>query len=366
LQPIPNVKDLRIDVSSFQIPRPGFPINYYIIYSNIGTTTLSGNYSFKFTSNIQFLSSDSTTSFLNSDSASWSYTSLNPGEARHNIIRCLVKSTTPIGTLLNQFAYIYPIINDTIPADNIDSLRQSVRGSYDPNDKLVDPGSGIVIDSAQAGKQFLEYTIRFQNTGTDTAFQIRVLDTLSTKLNLNTFELVSSSHPFQLITKSPNILEFYFRNVLLPDSNTNEPKSHGFVKFRMKPVTSVTSQDTIYNSASIYFDYNSPVKTNTEKTNFRTSLVTGIYNPNVNDKALQVFPNPIGGSLNYRLDATISERKMDIRIYDINGRLFYFATKQINTSTQSGSIDINPFPAGTYVIEISTSKTKYVKKFVKK
>ena len=91
---------------------------------------MSGNYGFKFTSNLQFISSDSATSFLNADSASWSYTNLNPGESRHNIIRCVVKSTTPIGTLLNQFAYIYPIINDTIPVDNIDSLRQTVRGSF--------------------------------------------------------------------------------------------------------------------------------------------------------------------------------------------------------------------------------------------
>ena len=364
LQPIPNVKDLRIDVSPFHIPRPGFPINYYIIYSNIGTTTLSGNYSFKFTSNLQFLSSDSTTTFLNSDSASWSYTNLNPGEARHNIIRCVVKPTTPIGTLLNQFAYIYPIVNDTIPADNIDSLRQTVRGSYDPNDKLVDPTSEIIIDSAQAGKQFLEYTIRFQNTGTDTAFQIRVLDTLSSKLNLNTFEVVSSSHPFQLITKSPNVLEFYFRNVLLPDSNTNEPKSHGFVKFRIKPLTSVILNDTIRNRAGIYFDYNLPVGTNTTVTTFRNYIITGIGNVQNNSKNLMIYPNPVKDELIYKIK-NWEPGELTLRLYDIKGRLL-FSTSMHNYSTSiDGSIPADFLIPGSYILEVTGKKMQANKKFIK-
>jgi uncharacterized repeat protein (TIGR01451 family) len=365
IQPRGNINDLLIDVTQITPSRPGFPVRYMLTYMNVGTTTQANKYGLKFDPRLQYISSNGSVAQISSDSIVFNFSNFKPFDIKRTIVNFILSQTAQAGTSLDARAYIYPIVTDTVPSNNIDSIKQAVTGSFDPNDKQADLKT-IVIDSAVAGKEFIEYTIRFQNTGTDTAFAVRIADTLSAKVDLTTFRYISSSHNTEINITPSRVIEFTFPNILLPDSNKNEAASHGFVKFRLKPVTSVTLQDTIYNAASIYFDYNSPVKTNTEKTNFRISFVTGIYNPNVNDKALHVYPNPIAGNLNYKLDATISERKMDIRIYDINGRLFYFSTKQVNTSTQSGSIDTNLFPAGTYVIEISTSKTKYVRKFVKK
>jgi hypothetical protein len=42
--------------------------------------------------------------------------------------------------------------------------------------------------------------------------------------------------------------------------------SHGYVAYRIKPLSTVHAGDTIKNTAGIYFDYNMPVATNTEKT----------------------------------------------------------------------------------------------------
>jgi hypothetical protein len=56
-------------------------------------------------------------------------------------------------------------------------------------------------------------------------------------------------------------MKFYFPNILLPDSNINEPRSHGFVGFRIRPHLPLLPGDEITNIANIYFDFNPPVIT---------------------------------------------------------------------------------------------------------
>jgi uncharacterized repeat protein (TIGR01451 family) len=279
-------------------------------------------------------------------------------------VRCNVKTTTTIGTVIRNYSSILPIINDTVPADNIDSLIHAVRGSYDPNDKLIDPTDAVIIDSAQAGKQFYEYTIRFQNTGTDTAFQIRILDTLSSKLDINTMEVVAASHSFVINYKHSKIFEFYFPNVLLPDSNRNEPGSHGFIKFRIKPVTSVVLNDSIKNSASIYFDYNLPVRTNTTVSVFRNAVITGVGNVNNDSKSLKVFPNPAINNIFYELTKT-TPGDHSLLIYDIHGRLLYQSTIYSPGQTLKGNLSIDFLNSGLYILELKGKKSVARKKFVK-
>jgi hypothetical protein len=59
---------------------------------------------------------------------------------------------------------------------------------------------------------------------------------------------------------------FTLRNINLVDSTTNEPGSHGYIVYKVKPKPTVALGDIIKNTASIYFDYNLPVLTNTETT----------------------------------------------------------------------------------------------------
>lgn len=363
IRPIPGINDLRINFSAMNTLRPGFPVSYYILYANVGTTTLSGTYSFKFTSDLTFLSSDSATSFLSSDSAAWSFSNLQPGQTRVNFARFQVKPSVPIGTNLNQTSYIYPVINDTTPSDNKYSVFYRVRGSFDPNDKVANPNDAINIDTAHAGKQFIDYTIRFQNTGTDTAFQVRITDVISNKLDLNSFELTGSTHPCQLIFKQPNTLEFYFPNIMLPDSNINEPKSHGLVKFRIKPKTSVILTDSVYNFADIYFDYNAAVRTNTVATGFRNTVITGINDPQLNTTDLKVFPNPATDFFAYRLEKSPREA-LAICIYDMAGRILFSTSARGNGNTLNGQFTIEALPAGIYFLEITGSKTKYLREFI--
>ncbi|MBL0053951.1 MAG: T9SS type A sorting domain-containing protein [Bacteroidetes bacterium] len=68
-------------------------------------------------------------------------------------------------------------------------------------------------------------------------------------------------------------MEFKFENILLPDSNIDEANSHGYLCYRIKPKTTLPPNDSLTNFASIYFDSNSPIRTN--------NAVTRILPPNV-------------------------------------------------------------------------------------
>ena len=71
-----------------------------------------------------------------------------------------------------------------------------------------------------------------------------------------------SSHPCTLKVEEDSILVVTFADIDLPDSTSDEPNSHGFVKFSLKFKPNFPLNTPVKNSASIYFDFNAPVLTN--------------------------------------------------------------------------------------------------------
>ena len=173
-----------------------------------------------------------------------------------------VDSTAVAGSLVCFTTNITPSIGDRIPTNNSISQCFTVRASYDPNIKEVFP-SGTVT----ATQDWLYYTIHFQNTGTSFAENIYVWDTIDPNLNLNTIQVMGASHDqFMNVFNNNRSVRFNFLNINLIDSATNEPASHGWVQYRIKPNTSLAEGVQIHNNASIYFDLNAPVVTNTTST----------------------------------------------------------------------------------------------------
>ena len=78
-------------------------------------------------------------------------------------------------------------------------------GSYDPNDKRIFNENGFETETVDK-EEYIFYHIRFQNTGTDTAFNVKIVDQLSPILDLNTLVMLSSSHPYVFtITDGPSL-----------------------------------------------------------------------------------------------------------------------------------------------------------------
>jgi uncharacterized repeat protein (TIGR01451 family) len=178
-------------------------------------------------------------------------------EARTFRASFLVPTPIPLGTVLTHTASVVQDSTEISLANNTATWEQVVTGSYDPNDKLVQPEGLYHIEN----DSILNYTIRFQNTGTDTAFTVVVRDTLSADLDVTTFRRGTSLHPYTYTLTGGGLLTFTFANILLPDSNTNEPLSHGLVSFSIKPHQPLLLGQEITNAADIYFDFNEPVRT---------------------------------------------------------------------------------------------------------
>jgi sugar lactone lactonase YvrE len=141
---------------------------------------------------------------------------------------------------------------------------QPIRDSYDPNDKQVVPTGTTAQHYTPTGAP-LRYQIRFQNTGTDDAYRVEVVDTLAADLDLRTLRLATASHPFRLAVSGHGrpVLTFTFDNINLPPAARNEAASNGFVQFSIQPKAGLAARTLIENHADIYFDYNPPVRTNT-------------------------------------------------------------------------------------------------------
>ena len=152
---------------------------------------------------------------------------------------------------------------------------QENRGSWDPNDIQAFPRG--VGDERLLGREVdIEYKIRFQNTGTDTAFMVVIRDTLPAELDIASFQAGAASHPYTCEVLNGNILEFTFSNIMLPDSNVNEPASHGAVQYKISQVKGLLPGSEIRNRAGIYFDFNAPVITNTAWHTIRKPIRLGI------------------------------------------------------------------------------------------
>ncbi len=139
---------------------------------------------------------------------------------------------------------------------------QIIIGSYDPNDKQAVP-RGIGEQHIVAKNEEIEFKIRFQNTGTADAINIFILDTLDLQnLDFSTLRMGIVSHEYTT-ELTGNVLRINFDNIHLPDSTTNEPASHGFVKYHIRTKSNLNGGEIISNTANIYFDYNAPITTNT-------------------------------------------------------------------------------------------------------
>lgn len=267
--------------------RIGFQSNYWLNYSNTGTFKEDGLVSMKLDSLCKveqtFPPADST----DGNRLFWKFLDLLPNEQRQVRLVARMPSFEHFSdSLLNVSTISNPFIQQQ------DTLNQILTGSFDPNDKQVRQGigtKGYVLHG-----QELVYTIRFQNTGTDTAFTVNIRDSLDKNLNIQSIQILASSHPVQLDARGQNEIAFQFDNILLPDSNIDQLGSNGYVKFSVLPKKNLGENTVVKNKASIYFDYNPAVITNETQNTFVSTLpktVTGIQDTE-SLQNLMFFPNP--------------------------------------------------------------------------
>jgi hypothetical protein len=359
-QPAGVFNDLCASITPMGNFRAGFDASYMINYENVGTTTLSPTIIFFPDNDVSFVSSNVNPTSVTTDSVVWVLGPLTPFQSGSILVTVNVNAGTPIGTLINSGVRIEPLAGDANTICNSSYWEIFTTGSVDPNDILVDEDT--LFTTQFPNPPLLEYIIRFQNTGNDTAFIVKVLNPIDTfNLQLNTFEFVSSSHPVNInwIPWERN-MEFKFENILLPDSTINEPASHGFIRYRIRPKSTLVAGDSITNNAAIYFDFNKPVLTNTALT--EVLLPTGIASTNT-ELGITLAPNPTKDLVTISFASTQKHDRMDLAVFDLFGRVVYKST--FNTPNSTFEIDVSEFSNGVYFIKVISSERNACVKFIK-
>lgn len=267
VQPLPNIRDVSVSILPLTVARPGFAAQYKIVYKNVGTNTVaSGNIQLVKDARLSLTGSQPTAA-VNGNTLTWNYSNLAPNTEASITLDFMVAAPPAAnnGDTLKSKVWIEHGGTDVTPNDDTATLKQIVIGSYDPNDKTETHG-GVITPAQISGADPLTYLIRFQNTGTDTAFNITVRDTLDNRLDWNSLQMIASSHSYQLSIEDGSKLTWQFNNIKLPHTGIDEPNSHGYIAYKIKPKPTVPPGDTIKNTAGIYFDYNLPIATNAEKT----------------------------------------------------------------------------------------------------
>ncbi len=242
---------------------------------------------------------------------------------------------------VNQFPQ-----DDNDPWIDID-CRANV-GSYDPNDKQGFPVGYGTARHIEPGTD-IEYLIRFQNTGTDTAFTVVIRDELSEWLDPTTIRPGASSHPYTFAFYGDRNIKFTFDDILLPDSNVNLAGSQGFVKYRISQKAGVPLQTDILNKAAIFFDFNEPVITNTTVHRVGTNFVTvSAWQPFRQGLDLRIMPNPVDETALLELRGLNGLQEWQVELRDVTGKLMHTAT----VTEAQWRFERGNLPFGMYLIQV--------------
>lgn len=345
--------NLEITLLPIGFARPGFDAQYQIQVKNKGYQEASGTVTFNFEDALSdFVSAIPLVTELSTNTLTWDFANLIPFETRSFLCTLNINSPTEApavnnGDQLSYTATVFSSITDETPNDNIALLKQTVVGSYDPNDKIV--FEGAQISTTQTG-DYLHYMIRFQNTGTYPAEKIVIKDMLSDDLDWTTLEMVSSSHPYRSTLTNGNQLEVFYDNINLPPSSVDEPGSNGYIAFKIKPISTIAVDDVIENTAHIYFDFNFPIVTNTVST-----TVTALRTNDFETSLFTIYPNPTNGMLHLELSPQTI----------VKAGFIYNMVSQKVLTFDTVATDVSFLPQGTYFITLETDKGKATKPFVK-
>ena len=232
-------------------------------------------------------------------------------------------------------------------------------GAYDPNDKRGFP-KGYGTEKLIENDTEIEYIIRFQNTGTDTAFTVVIRDTLKQELDPESLKLGTSSHPYEFEIYDNGVLKFTFNDILLVDSFTNEPASHGFVKFKIKPDFPLHDGTPILNSADIYFDFNPPITTNQSLhrigSNFiKVDTTSSVYNAFFPNVSIEIAPNPFTDQTQITLKG-IDPDEYQFQLYNAFGKM---VDQQKFTGSQF-YFKRHLLPKGVYFFSIKTEQHQWI------
>lgn len=352
-----SVQDMRVSLTA-GVARPGFMQGVYLNYVNVGTLPVSNVVlTLAYDSILGYVNAAPSPSVNQQAYLEWNIGTVQPGQTGAVNVTLQVPTLANggyIGRQLHYLASVLPIAGDTMPADNTMPSMRIITGAYDPNEKIAASATMDSLGRIAPSDSVLAYTIFFQNTGSDTAFNIVVEDTLSPYLYPGSVVPGGSSHPYTFDMSGNGLMRFTFHNIMLPDSNVNEPASHGYVNYTVKTRANLPAGTTIENTAYIYFDFNPAIVTNTTSDMIWVNVTTGVM---TNGAApVSLYPNPTSGMLNIET----TSKAMTVEVFNAIGEVVTY--QQVNAGTTK--VDLSGKENGVYFVKVTTAEGSVMKKVV--
>ena len=285
---------------------------------------------------------------VSGSTVTWDYTTGGDFFYFSSAVKVYCDSSTTIGETLCNTVYASPTaLYDPNLANNTVTFCGPVLASWDPNGIAVSPQGtgtpGYINNETQ-----LSYEIHFQNTGTAPAANITIDDSLSTNIDMRTLHVIKSSAPVEIYT-SGNLVKFRFNNINLPDSLANPNGSIGSIIFGVLPKPGLAPNTPIPNKASIYFDYNPVVVTNSVLNTINNPL--GVVHLSTVSMTATVYPNPADNTVYAKTD---NKSDFTMTMMDMLGR-----TVATNKSILgSAAVNTQSLPTGIYIVTLTNSTGK--------
>jgi uncharacterized repeat protein (TIGR01451 family) len=335
--------------------RPGFTGYIWADAFNTGCFPVSGQVKLVLDPLLTYVNANPVPDNIIGDTLIWNFTNLN-SSIYYNYysgyyVEVLTSPSANLGDSICNLLIVEPIAGDIDPSNNIITRCDTVRNSWDPNDKSVDQGSG---DKGYVEPNTdLSYTIHFQNTGNAEAVNIYIIDTLDANLNPASLKILSSSHPLTFSIGEGNAIRFEFDNIMLPDSTSDLAGSNGYVRYSISQKQDLPDLTEIQNTAYIYFDFNPAIITN--QTLNTVSIIEGI-GESLNAESLSIFPVPADKILTLTIPSVVDHAVL--QIFDLEGRIIY---KQMVNGGNLG-INVENFRPGVYTVLLSSDTKIYSSK----
>lgn len=300
------------------------------------------------------------TPIISGDTVIWNFSNLdytnNATPVQPFTFNILTSTSAAIGESICIDVIVTPESGDANPLNNVKTFCYRVLNSYDPNEKVGTLGVGT--ENIIAPETRIDYTVHFQNTGNDVAYNVHILDTLDDNLDLSTLYIEGSTHDMTYDILEGNVLRFNFNGINLPDSNTNLAMSQGAVSYSIDHKSGISLGTMIENTAHIYFDFNAAIVTNTTvHTIDEIEIVDGIGENQQAARFARLYPNPTKDLLT--IDLT-NDLRAQLSIRTLVGQTV--GTQSLNQGINT--VDFSEMPSGIYLIEINAGGMIQLEKII--
>lgn len=357
IQVTQTFEDVSVNVIPLTSPRSGFEYLNRIVYQNNSLTTSSGVVSFANDPQVTTTTISQAGTTSTATGFTHNYDNLTPFESRTIDVSMAVPAIpiVNIGDLLTNSASINGPLADVNLTNNSSTNTQAVVAAYDPN-MVIENHGGKIFFNQFGPNDYLYYTINFENIGNGNALNVKINDILDSKIDETSIRMINASHNYILERNGAN-LKWSFNNILLPPSVANTQIGKGYATFKVKLKPGFAIGDIIPNTASIYFDNNPAIITNT----FNTEFIASLTNEDINAGTFSVYPNPTNSNVQVSLQNS-TDAIQNITIYDVLGKSVKTINKLLSNEI---SVDVSNFSKGIYFIEITTNNNlKSTKKLV--